>query len=154
STIRSNPTSAKKIAANRRNAQHSTGPRTPEGKKAVRLNALRHGLLSKDVVVPAGDPLENAADFEQMLTQFIDELQPVGFLEHAWVQRMAVSLWRKRRAIRAEAAEITRLQRDVEHTIRRRHLTETDELVLDVLRRLDQNSNGDNGFTYNILNML
>ncbi len=36
-----------KIEANRRNALHSTGPRTPEGKANVRLIALKHGFLSK-----------------------------------------------------------------------------------------------------------
>ena len=36
-------TSEKKAEANRRNALKSTGPKTPEGKAAVRLNALRHG---------------------------------------------------------------------------------------------------------------
>ena len=40
-------TSDKKVQANRRNALKSTGPNTPEGKAAVRLNALKHGLLSK-----------------------------------------------------------------------------------------------------------
>ena len=37
--------SAKQTEANRRNAQKSTGPRTPQGKQQVRLNALiKHGL--------------------------------------------------------------------------------------------------------------
>jgi hypothetical protein len=36
--------SAKQTEANRRNAQRSTGPRTPKGKQQVRLNALKHGL--------------------------------------------------------------------------------------------------------------
>ena len=39
-------TSEKKGEANRRNALKSTGSKTSEGKAAVRLNALRHGLLS------------------------------------------------------------------------------------------------------------
>jgi hypothetical protein len=42
-------TSAAKIAANRRNARRSTGPRTTAGKMRVRRNALRHGLA--DVVL-------------------------------------------------------------------------------------------------------
>lgn len=37
-------TSLKKLAANRRNAQSSTGPRTAAGKAAASLNARRHGL--------------------------------------------------------------------------------------------------------------
>jgi hypothetical protein len=37
-------TSAAKIAANRRNAQRSTGPRSAAGKARTRYNALQHGL--------------------------------------------------------------------------------------------------------------
>jgi hypothetical protein len=35
---------ARKVAANQRNAQRSTGPRTAAGKSAASLNALKHGL--------------------------------------------------------------------------------------------------------------
>ena len=45
--------SDKQIAANRRNAMRSTGPRTRSGKARSRANSLRHGLLSKALVDPA-----------------------------------------------------------------------------------------------------
>ena len=48
-------TSDKKAEANRRNALKSTGPKTPEGKAAVRLNALRHGLRSEEILLPGED---------------------------------------------------------------------------------------------------
>ena len=48
-------TSERQRAANQANARHSTGPKTPEGKAAVRLNAFRHGLLARDVVLPEED---------------------------------------------------------------------------------------------------
>jgi len=48
-------TSAKKAEANRQNALKSTGPKTPAGKAAVRLNALRHGLLSEEILLPGED---------------------------------------------------------------------------------------------------
>jgi len=40
-----------RIAANRRNAKLSTGPKTAEGKEKSRANALKHGLCSS-VIVP------------------------------------------------------------------------------------------------------
>ncbi len=42
----------KQIAANRRNALRSTGPRTPLGKARSRINSIRHGLLSKAMADP------------------------------------------------------------------------------------------------------
>jgi hypothetical protein len=43
--------SLKQIAANRRNAQKSTGPQTPAGRAVSKMNALKHGILSKEAVV-------------------------------------------------------------------------------------------------------
>ena len=48
-------TSDKQAQANRRNALRSTGPKTPEGKAAVRHNATKHGLLSQEVLLPGED---------------------------------------------------------------------------------------------------
>jgi hypothetical protein len=46
----------KQIDANRRNAQHSTGPRTQEGKHATSLNALKTGIYAESEVIPGERP--------------------------------------------------------------------------------------------------
>jgi hypothetical protein len=92
-------TSDKKAEANRRNALKSTGPKTPEGKAAVRLNALKHGLLSQAVLLP-GEDEEALRELDQNLKV---ELQPVGELENLLVDRIIASYWRLRRLGRVEA---------------------------------------------------
>jgi hypothetical protein len=91
-------TSDKKAEANRRNALKSTGPKTPEGKAAVRLNALRHGLLSKEILLP-GEDQEALRELSEHLR---DELQPVGELENLLVDRIISAYWRLRRLGRVE----------------------------------------------------
>ncbi|MBI4481220.1 MAG: hypothetical protein HY651_14490 [Acidobacteria bacterium] len=84
----------------------STGPRTPQGKNAVRWNALKHGLLAKEIVIPAGAARENAADFHRLLAQLRYHLAPAGILEEVLVEKVAVCYWRLRRVLRAEAGQI------------------------------------------------
>src|SRR5215211_71824 len=91
-------TSEKKAEANRRNALKSTGPKTPEGKDAVRLNALRHGLLSQDILLP-GEDEEALRELDEHLR---DELQPVGELESLFVDRIISAYWRLQRLGRVE----------------------------------------------------
>ncbi len=94
--------SVKKLAANRRNAQRSTGPKTVEGKNAVKWNALKHGLLAKAAVLPQ----EDRAEYERLLAGLVEYYQPVGMLEALHVEDIACAYWRRRRAVRAEAAKI------------------------------------------------
>ena len=99
--------SDKQLAANRRNATRSTGPRTPEGKARVKWNALKHGLLARSVVVPLKGGPENRRQFKALLEQLHEEMHPVGMIEEMLVEQIAVAYWRRRRALRAEAGEIT-----------------------------------------------
>jgi hypothetical protein len=92
-------TSDKKAEANRRNALKSTGPKTPEGKDAVRLNALRHGLLSQEILL-RGEDEEALRELDEHLRK---ELQPVGELENLLVDRIISAYWRLRRLGRVEA---------------------------------------------------
>ena len=92
-------TSEQQILANRRNAQMSTGPATPEGKAASRTNAFRHGLLSQDIVIAGEDPEK----FDYLIGELEAELGPVGFQEAELVERIAVFMWRLRSLHRVEA---------------------------------------------------
>jgi hypothetical protein len=58
--------------ANRSNALESTGPRTPAGKAIVARNAIKHGLLSREVVLM----MEDRAAFRALATGLREYLQP------------------------------------------------------------------------------
>lgn len=92
-------TSDKQTQANRRNAQKSTGPKTPEGKAAVRQNARTHGLRSQEVLAPG----ENEEDLKELDENLRADLQPVGELENLLVDRIVEYYWRLRRLTQVEA---------------------------------------------------
>lgn len=104
--------SAAKIEANRRNALKSTGPRTPRGKANVRYNAVKHGLLAKQVVMSSKLIGEDPKDFEDVMRGLVEYFQPVGKAEELLVEEIAVSFWRERRALRAEMGEIEKARAD------------------------------------------
>ncbi len=101
------PISPKQLQANRRNARRSTGPKTPEGKQRVRFNAIKHGLLARSVIVPMHGASEIPRQLEDLLAQLSQDLCPVGILEEMLVEKIAVSYWRLRRALRVEAGYIS-----------------------------------------------
>jgi len=80
----------KQIAANRRNAKLSTGPRTPEGKVASRLNALRTGLrLTKGMLPP-----ESLQELNETRHRFMLLWQPQTGLERRLVAQAACAEWK------------------------------------------------------------
>src|SRR5215475_5385689 len=92
-------TTERQVAANRLNASRSTGPRTPEGKARVALNAIKHGLLSRESLVKG----ESQADLLDFGKRFRAQLTPVGELELLLVDRIVSNAWRLRRAVGMEA---------------------------------------------------
>src|SRR5690242_17652242 len=91
-------TSDSKTAANQQNAQKSTGPITPEGKFAVSLNALKHGLRSRIVVMPG----ESREEYEKLCADYHAEWQPETPTETQYVMRMVINLWKQERMERLE----------------------------------------------------
>ena len=72
--------------------------------KAVALNAVKHGVLSRLVVLPHED--EN--EFSELLAALVEEHEPAGMTEQHLVEELAGVIWRKRRALIAEGATINR----------------------------------------------
>ena len=99
---------SKKVAANRRNAELSTGPRTEAGKRRSRHNALKHGVLASALLVTQGEGAEDRVEFDELLGALRRDLAPVGTLEEMMVERIAVCHWRHKRALRCEAGLVRR----------------------------------------------
>ena len=72
------------------------------GYAAVRFNALKHGVLSRHVVLPHEDRIE----FDELRDALVFEHQPSGATELHLVEELAGVLWRKRRVLMAEGAKI------------------------------------------------
>ena len=102
-------TSSRRALANQKNAIKSTGPRTSAGKASSSANAIQHGILSRHLILPG----EEREDYDAVLNQLLMEQKPVGTLEMSLVERMAIALWRQRRLIAAEAAQLQLQQADV-----------------------------------------
>ena len=83
-------------------ARTATGPRTATGKDRSRHNALKHGIFSKMVLLK-GEP---QSDFDSLLNGLRNDLRPEGMLERILVEKLASLIWRQRRLLMAEGAEI------------------------------------------------
>jgi hypothetical protein len=88
-----------RLAANAANAQHSTGPRTPEGRAVSSQNARTHGLTASDLIV-APDERE---EFEELLNAYTTEVQPQGRLQQTFFDALVEAAWNLIRIRRAEA---------------------------------------------------
>ena len=87
------------IEANRRNAQKSTGPRTPEGKAASSRNSIIHGLTCDKHIILDEDP----GKFILLLNDYHLRLRPRGAAEEQLVQHLVNLEWRLERTLTIEA---------------------------------------------------
>ena len=71
---------------------------------AVRFNAMQHGILSRYTVLPH----EDANEYQALLAALFDEHGPVGMTEAHLVEELASVIWRKRRVLQAEGANINK----------------------------------------------
>jgi hypothetical protein len=89
--------------ANRRNGQRGKGRKTAEGKAISARNSLKHGLLSREVLLPN----EDGAAFSTFCEGLRTELNPGGELESLLAERIIGLAWRLRRLGKIEAGILT-----------------------------------------------
>ena len=89
------------VIANKENAKKG-GVKTEEGKAAVRFNALKHGLLSQQVVLSG----EDRHAFHELRESFMTALQPEGPVENMLVDTIVSTYWRMGRLVMLETCYI------------------------------------------------
>ena len=93
------------IIANRENSARSTGPATAAGKAISSQNATRHGLTSKQIVLPGEDP----AEYDALRESLFEQYDPANETERTLVEEIAAGSWRLARARRHETAILKKL---------------------------------------------
>ena len=83
----------RQIAANRANAQKSTGPRTAEGKTASSANAIKSGIYAKSTLIPGEDP----AEYDALRAEHYDHFAPANPDERDLLDLMIKYKWQLRR---------------------------------------------------------
>ncbi len=97
----------KQIAANRRNAKRSTGPKTPQGKQLSSKNACKTGAYSKHSLLQDEDP----AELGRLRNEYYRDWKPASQTERHLVERLITLSWRMARCLRAETGMIASLRK-------------------------------------------
>jgi hypothetical protein len=108
--------SQKQIAANRRNAQRSTGPRTSEGKIASSRNSFRSGIYAdRETILPTEDP----AALDELKQEYYDHYQPSSPTERCLVDCLISDEWLLRRFRRVEGELLTECNSEISQSAER-----------------------------------
>jgi len=130
--------SPRKIEANRRNAQHSTGPKTAEGKAKSSLNAITHGIFFKQLVNGASP--DTVTELETLAADLRAHFQPLGRLEEMLVEKIVVENARYARILGLEQQELSRRLAFFGPAVDRvgRYTTSTNRALFRAIEELDR----------------
>jgi hypothetical protein len=92
------PVSERQLAANRANAQKSTGPTSDTGKSVSKYNSLSHGLTCFMICLPG----EDKEMYEEIRAEYHEYFQPDNIVVRGMVDDLAATRWRILRIARAE----------------------------------------------------
>ena len=100
------PISSAKQEANRNNAEHSTGPRTEEGKARSAMNARTHGLCSDHLLIPG----EDSDQLNQLRAQYLFQIEPSTPIERTVFLEIVGGAWKLQRIQRMEGEAYSEAQ--------------------------------------------
>ena len=82
--------------------KRALAPKTSVVKAKASQNALSHGVLSAQLILPG----ESRSEFDALFAQLQQEFKPEGLLEMTLTERIAIAIWRQKRLVSAETAEM------------------------------------------------
>ena len=105
--------------------RRATGPRSAAGKKRTKLNAIKHGIFVKAVLLEG----ESQDELDALWNGLRQDHRPEGTSEETLVEKLASLNWRYRRLLVAEAAEIGKAMKFVESENDIRQLVEGNQIL-------------------------
>lgn len=102
------PISERKLAANRANAQHATGPKTAAGKTRSAQNAYRHGLCARHLFRPGAQGEEDKEAYHKLSARVRGHYRPQGVIAEFLVEKIVTEMVRFGRMIGHEQQELDR----------------------------------------------
>ena len=94
---------SRRTKANQANAAKSTGPRTAEGKRNSKYNALKHGRTAESTLLPGDD----ASAFQARRLEIIEGMQPRNPIEGILLEQIARCEWKSRRGDLSASARLS-----------------------------------------------
>ena len=81
------------IRANRENAKLSQGAKTPETRQKCSMNATKHGLTARTIVLPH----EQVSEYNQCVAIVFNQYKPLTDMEKLIIQEVADTTWKLQR---------------------------------------------------------
>jgi hypothetical protein len=106
------------------NKRKATGPRSEIGKKRSSRNATKFGIFSRATLLES----ESRAEYEALRAGLWKSKQPRNEFEEILLDKMVSNLWRQRRVLIAEAAEIRSNSEFLEFDCQQREGAEAEEI--------------------------
>jgi hypothetical protein len=103
--------------------QNSTGPRTERGKKTASKNSTKFGIFSRETVLEG----ESWTEYESLRNGLWKSMQPGNGFEEILLDKIVSNLWRQRRVLTAERAEIRNRSEFLEFDDQQRMREEAEE---------------------------